>query len=374
MPTINKELQSLSRSDVDRISLEFLMGWCDLIGKGYSFRLKGFNHMRERYGLEPLTKEMSFDYRVQYIQENYTPDEIRDTIYEYLSDARVGDTRWTGIELFGCRFGREYARAFKMLLGSAEYRKMSEYLRNKKSMATQIQLNGGIGLAGKGALEKAEKTNLERHGGTNVMHDAVVRQKLANTNYSVYGGPSPFCDVHVRQKGVCRKNPELFASMAEYKKTGVVTDVACESMVEFVAFKKLVDRFGASDVFCQYGLHPYDARYPYNCDFYVKSLDLFIELHFHYTHGGHWFDASNHSDSLRLQHLKESGSAKANNIVHIWSGVDCEKRKKAAESCIKYLVLWGRNGYIEGSDFDIWYYDYDCNFEAFVTDFPGNTY
>ena len=27
-------------------------------------------------------------------------------------------------------------------------------------------------------------------------------------------------------------------------------------------------------------------RYPFACDFYISSLDLFIECNYHWTHGG----------------------------------------------------------------------------------------
>lgn len=39
-------------------------------------------------------------------------------------------------------------------------------------------------------------------------------------------------------------------------------------------YEMLCSKFGAEDVIRQYD----DARYPFACDFYVKSKDLFIEL------------------------------------------------------------------------------------------------
>ena len=36
------------------------------------------------------------------------------------------------------------------------------------------------------------------------------------------------------------------------------------------------------DVITQYK----DDRYPFACDFYIPSLDLFIECNYHWTHGG----------------------------------------------------------------------------------------
>lgn len=39
-------------------------------------------------------------------------------------------------------------------------------------------------------------------------------------------------------------------------------------------YEALAAKFGADDILRQYR----DARYPFRCDFYVKSIDTFIEL------------------------------------------------------------------------------------------------
>jgi hypothetical protein len=40
-------------------------------------------------------------------------------------------------------------------------------------------------------------------------------------------------------------------------------------------------------------------------DIYIKSLDIFIECNFHWTHGGHWFNYNDEQDIKRLNFLKE---------------------------------------------------------------------
>lgn len=377
MATWNKELHALTKADVEQLSVDFLMGWHDFIANGHTFRLKGFNHMREKFGMVPLTKEMSLAYRIEYVRAHYTQEQIESEIRAYLQTARVGDARWSGIELFGCRFGSDYAKAFKSFLGSDKYRALSEQFRRVKLMETQIALYGGIGLGGESIKAKAQATNQKLHGGSNVMDDMSVRLKLAETNRALYGGASPFCNMDVRQKAIRKKRSELFAAMMEFKRVGHISNLSCESTFEFAVFKMLVARFGLTDVYCQYGLHPYDARYPYNCDFYIKSLDLFIELNLYYTHGWHWFDATNHDDLLRVRHLGQTGRAQNLEAVRVWTEVDVKKRVQAANSGIKYLVFWGeRHGNQETGlqDFEKWFFDYDCDYDAFVQDFPGNTY
>ncbi|MEE0964904.1 MAG: hypothetical protein U0L73_12005 [Ruminococcus bromii] len=375
MATWNKELHNLTRDDVERISLEYLMGWQDLIGNGYTFRIKGFNHMREKFGMKPLTRKMSLEYRVEYVKSHFTYDEIREQIKDYMRTARVGNTRWTGIELFDCRFGRDYAVAFRQLLGDDEYNSLAEELRNQKSIEKQIALYGGIGLAGEATKSKAMATNLVRYGGTNVMDDLVVRERVAHTNTVLYGGVSPFNSADVRRKGTTEKRLELYAAIREYEQAHNVSGLVCESFGEFIAFQQLVEKFGFDDVYLQYGLNPYDARYPYNCDIYVKSLDIFIELNFYFVHGKHWFDANSAKDVDQVRKWRDTGSCKCLKAIEIWTHNDVEKRAVAKQSGIKYLVFWYKNTAFYGlGEFNTWFYNYDCDYNSFVHDHPENTY
>jgi len=47
-----------------------------------------------------------------------------------------------------------------------------------------------------------------------------------------------------------------------------------------------------------------DPRYPFECDFYIPSEDLFIECNFHYTHGPHPFDKDNADDLKLLEYIR----------------------------------------------------------------------
>ena len=54
----------------------------------------------------------------------------------------------------------------------------------------------------------------------------------------------------------------------------------------------LCKRFNVDDVIRQFK----SEKYPFNCDFYIKSLDFYIECNFSWTHGGHFFDESSKED------------------------------------------------------------------------------
>lgn len=339
MSTINKALQALTLDEVNKISKEFLMGWCDL-SKKYEFRLKGFNHKREEFGLEPLDKSMADIYRINYIKSHFSQDEIIKQISDFMKTHTMNDARWRGIEILDCNFGREYCRLFKILIGNNLYRKLAEEHRIQKLSDTQMALYGGVGLGSEFAKKKAYITS-----STKKWEFLKVAVKELNEHHCI------------------------------------LTSFANSSVFEVFVYKSLLDTFGEDDVLIDYGIHPYDERYPYVCDFYIKSMDLFIELNVHFTHGGHWYDETNAADVLRKKHLLETDTLRHKKFLDTWCNRDVMKRETARKSNIKLLAFWDGTTHHQGntlvpnlSDFYKWLIDYNCDYDKFIKDNPANTY
>lgn len=382
MATKNENLENLDLEQMLAVSERYMMGWTDLMAAGYGFRLKGLNRKRVEFGFEPLSAEGSLAHRIDFVKEHFTDAEIERIVAEYLVKNRMDEARWQGIELFGCRFsGKEYVKAFKALLGSARYRKMAEDARVAKLTETQIEQYGGVGLAGAATKEVAKATVTERYGVGNVMQNPEIAARVAATNEERYGGASPFCDAAVQAKAEVAKWQAAQERVAEMRATGEVQAGALKSRYEEAAFGLLVEKFGRDDVLYEYGIHPSDARYPHNCDFYIRSLDLFIELNCHYSHGNHWFDADDKSDVQRRDQLLASSSARSRRSVITWCEKDVTKRRDAQRSGVNFLVFWDGSASrkSEGnvpnlSDFKCWFFDYDCDVERFIRDHPENSY
>lgn len=106
-------------------------------------------------------------------------------------------------------------------------------------------------------------------------------------------------------------------------------------------YRLLCDKFGKDNVLRQY----VDAvRYPFHCDFYVRPLDLFIELNASWTHGGHWFDENNPLDVeirddwyMRAVRQKSLYYAIA---IDVWTDRDLLKKRIAEANHLNYLVFW----------------------------------
>ena len=100
----------------------------------------------------------------------------------------------------------------------------------------------------------------------------------------------------------------------------------------------LINIYGEDDVIRQYR----DDRYPYACDFYVKSKDLFIELNFNWTHGGHPFDSQNEADirKLTMWEKKAIKSEFYKNAIYTWTKLDVKKQLVAKENNLNYIVYY----------------------------------
>ena len=117
------------------------------------------------------------------------------------------------------------------------------------------------------------------------------------------------------------------------KQNGTLNSSRLQEMLEFFLF----DEF-KNDVVSEYNQ---DKRYPFNCDFYIKSLDLFIELNGFWTHGEHWFDETNSDDIEQLERWKEKKSKFYDNAIETWTQRDVKKREYARKNNLNYVVFWG---------------------------------
>lgn len=111
----------------------------------------------------------------------------------------------------------------------------------------------------------------------------------------------------------------------------------------------LKQKFGEDDVLSEY----ISDVYPFHCDFYIKSLDLYIELNAFWTHGGHWFDPSSPDDILLLKvwQKKAETSSLYRTAVKTWTDTDVQKRTILETSGLNYIVFW--DTWL--SDFFEWY-------------------
>lgn len=120
--------------------------------------------------------------------------------------------------------------------------------------------------------------------------------------------------------------------IAVKKKNGTINS----SKLEEDSYKLLCTKFSTEDIIHQYR----SEKYPFNCDFYIKSFDLYIECNFNWTHGGHWYDPLNENDQNTLKKWQDKGTDFYKNAINTWTVRDVNKHQIAIDNNLNYLVFW----------------------------------
>lgn len=116
------------------------------------------------------------------------------------------------------------------------------------------------------------------------------------------------------------------------------------SKAEIRCYEKIKLKFSDSD----YSYFE-DKRYPFNCDIYIPSQDLFIECHFSKYHHYHPFDENCIGDLVELSRLnniinspyyKDSDKKQCIDIIYTWTRRDRLKLKTFQDNHLNYKIFY----------------------------------
>lgn len=189
-----------------------------------------------------------------------------------------------------------------------------------------------------------KQTLMDRYGVGNPSEAPEIQARRVETMLERYGVENPFMSedvkelirqVNLEKYGVeyVMQLPEMIRRAHESKKSNGTYG---RSTVEDDLYELLVGQFGVDDVVRQH----HDDRYPFACDFYVRSRDLFVELNGMWSHGGRWFDEERVEDLALASRWLGRGGAYYETALHIWTVSDVAKRSAAREHGLNFVVLW----------------------------------
>ena len=178
--------------------------------------------------------------------------------------------------------------------------------------------------------QKISQTCINKFGVDSPLNNKEVREKIKQTNIQKYGVDNPL------------KNKEI------WKKSQDNRQISSKSKLEnnFLNYLKL--KYESDDIITQYK----SKEYPYYCDFYIKSINLYIEIQGHWTHNDHPFDINNLNDQqiMNIWRTKSLSDKYYKNALNTWTIKDVEKRNTAIQNNLNYLEIFGKtdlNKYID---------------------------
>ena len=220
------------------------------------------------------------------------------------------------------KFGVEFPLQQLKKENSEIYQKISQTCINKFGVDSPLK--------NKEVREKIKQTNIQKYGVDNPLKNKEIREKIKQTNIQKYGVDNPL------------KNKEI------WKKSQDNRQISSKSKLEnnFLNYLKL--KYEPDDIITQYK----SKEYPYYCDFYIKSINLYIEIQGHWTHNDHPFDINNLNDQLIMNkwRTKSLSDKYYKNALNTWTIKDVEKRNTAIQNNLNYLEIFGKtdlNKYID---------------------------
>ena len=212
------------------------------------------------------------------------------------------------------KFGVEFPLQQLKKENSEIYQKISQTCINKFDVDSPLK--------NKEVREKIKQTNIQKYGVDNPLKNKEIREKIKQTNIQKYGVDNPL------------KNKEI------WKKSQDNRQISSKSKLEnnFLNYLKL--KYESDDIITQYK----SKEYPYYCDFYIKSINLYIEIQGHWTHNDHPFDINNLNDQqiMNIWRTKSLSDKYYKNALNTWTIKDVEKRNTAIQNNLNYLEIFGK--------------------------------
>ena len=178
--------------------------------------------------------------------------------------------------------------------------------------------------------EKVKQTCIEKYGVEYVSQVPAIKEKKLKTMNKKYGGNAPICDENIKKKIMSKLDQKLEKEYNTKKKNKSFTQSKPED--------KLFDyiKYIFPDVIRSYRNK---EKYPFNCDFYIPTYDLYIEYQGLWTHGTKPYEGT--PEDLKIVNTwKSKNKQYYNNAIYVWTDLDVRKRNIAHQNKLNFKELW----------------------------------
>ena len=195
----------------------------------------------------------------------------------------------------------------------------SEEIQNKIKQTNLYKYGVEYLLQSKEIQNKIKQTCLEKYGVEYAIQSEQVKNKSRQTCLEKYG-----YEYAIQSKEIQQKAHETIKKNGSYGK----------SKEEDYVYSVLVDIYGNDNVKRQYKSN----LYPFACDFYIISEDLYIEYNGMWTHGHTPYIGSKENET-QLEKWKQKAitSDYYKRAILIWTISDVKKRNTAKKNELNYI-------------------------------------
>lgn len=203
--------------------------------------------------------------------------------------------------------------------------------------------------------QKSKETCLEKYGVDSVCKVPEVREKQRQTLYSNYGVYCPGQSEEIKKKQI--ESLQKHYGVINYSQTqewkNRIKEHKEDILNKIYNTKKKNKSFNYSrpeDKCYELLLSKYNVirqyksdLYPFQADFYIPELDLYIEYQGTWCHGGHPYDPNSEEDLKRLNYLQNKlneGHPYYENAIIVWTQKDPLKRETAKDNNINLIEFW----------------------------------
>lgn len=216
-----------------------------------------------------------------------------------------------------------------------------QWVKDKKKATCKKKYGVDSYTKTKECKDKVKKTCLKHFGKTSNLATKEHKEKLKQYSIKKYGVDNIFKSTEFKE--YLKKNQDkIQQKMYNTKKQNNSFN---KSEDEELVYQELLKKFKQEDVVRQYK----SKQYPFACDFFIKSLSLYLECNFSWTHGKDGnsilgaFDKNNSKHIEILNKWKSKNTKYYNNAINTWTMLDVKKLKAFKDNKLNYKIFYNIN-------------------------------
>lgn len=287
----------------------------------------------EKYGVECTFQSEEVKEKIKQtnlerygVEYSFQADEVKDKIKETLLEHYGVEYPGQSEEI------KEKIKQTNLKRYGVEYATQSEEVKEKTKETNLEKYGVECSFQSEEVKEKIKQTVLERYGVEKISQSKEIQEKTKQTMLERYGVDCIFQRDDIREKALSKESLEKIYDTKKKNNSFPISKTERELETELrKMFPDLKTQYKSKD-------------YPFSCDYYIPSLDLYIEYNGTWMHENHFFDKNNREDIEELNRWieKSKNSTYYKSAINIWTNRDVLKLETAIQNNLNYVAWFNK--------------------------------